>query len=260
MRRFLVFLGSFLCLWSNCGRSPVAPTATNPILFQDSFSQYGNGLITNEFAFWNPTNPSAKRSEKWEMTSGSLFALNGEGWTGVPDSIGPNVLSTNGTNSAIFRLTTKDVFIGNVEVSLEILNDGLIETPKTPRMDLDGVHLFLRYQSEESLYYASVNRRDNRVVIKKKVPGGPSNNGTYVDLSDYVSYVVPFGTWQKASATIVTNSGGSVSIELSINGVKLLSAIDRGAGGYPPITIPGKFGIRGDNANLRFRNFVLTVL
>ena len=50
--------------------------------------------------------PTQSISPTWEMTSGSLFASR-VGWTGTPDDVAPNVGSTNGTNSAVFRLTTK---------------------------------------------------------------------------------------------------------------------------------------------------------
>jgi hypothetical protein len=42
----------------------------------------------------------------------------------------------------------------------------------------------LRYRSEQSLYYPSVNRRDGQVVVKKKCAGGPFNGGTYDTLAD----------------------------------------------------------------------------
>src|SRR4029079_8521338 len=131
-----------------------------PALFADYFA-YPDGLITNEFAHWNPTNPSAIHSPVWDMTSGSEFGSSGAGWTGVPDDVGPNATSSNGTNSAVFRLVTKQSNFGDVSVSFLLRNQGLTTTPSTPAVDWDGVHIFLRYQSEESLYYASINRRDN---------------------------------------------------------------------------------------------------
>src|SRR4051794_34420913 len=41
-------------------------------VFADNFN-YPNGLITNEYAYWNPSDPRAVQSPLWEMTSGSLF-------------------------------------------------------------------------------------------------------------------------------------------------------------------------------------------
>jgi hypothetical protein len=234
------------------------PSTSASVLFSDPFSQYSNGLITNEYAFWNPTAPDAKHSSKWELTSGSLFAKDGAGWTGVPNAGAPGPLSSAYNNSSIFRLTTKQANFGNVAVTFDLLNQGLTSNSVTPAVDWDGVHVFLRYQSEEYLYYASINRRDNSIVIKKKVPGGPSNGGTYTSVGTYMSHAVPYNTWQKVKATIKNNSDGSVTIQLYADGKLLISAIDNGVGGVAPIRISGKVGIRGDNANLKFKNFTVT--
>src|ERR1043166_249924 len=45
-------------------------------------------LVTNEYAYYNPT-ASGARSSQWVMTSGSLFARDGAGWSGVPDDRPP---------------------------------------------------------------------------------------------------------------------------------------------------------------------------
>lgn len=237
----------------------ISPAASIP-LFTDAFSQYSDGLLTNEYAFWNPTNSTSVNSRVWEMTSGSLFAQGGAGWSGVPDTVAPNALSTNGNNSAVFRLTTKQADFGNVAVEFDLLNQGLASTGSTPAVDWDGVHVFLRYQSEESLYYASVNRRDNTVAIKKKVPGGISNGGTYYNISTFNAHPVSYGTWQHVKATIKNNTDGSVTIELFENGKLLARAVDDGSIGGAPIRNPGKVGVRGDNANIKFKNFSVTGL
>ena len=51
------------------------------------------------------------------MTSGSLFTKDGRGWTGKIDDCEPNATSSNCTNSAIFRLNTKNFGYGNVKVA-----------------------------------------------------------------------------------------------------------------------------------------------
>jgi hypothetical protein len=54
--------------------APPAPAATTgTVLFQDHFDR-PDGLITNEYAYWNPTHSDAVISPDWEMTSGSPFA------------------------------------------------------------------------------------------------------------------------------------------------------------------------------------------
>ena len=233
-----------------------APTPTPPSgspLFIDQFSE-PDGLITNEYAYYDPGESDSVVSPKWQLDSGSLFARDNTGWSGIPDDKEPNANSTNGTDSAIFRLVTKQSNFGNVAVSLSLDNQGLVTTPSTPAVDWDGIHIFLRYQSEFSLYYASINRRDGTAVIKKKVPGGPDNGGTYYELTSYVSHPVPYNTWQSIRATVRTNADGSVTIDLYSGGQLVVDAVDKGIGG-PPITSPGRVGIRGDNCNFRFDDF-----
>jgi hypothetical protein len=217
--------------------------------------------VTNEFAFWNPTLPSSSVSPDWELTSGSLFAKDGAYWTGAPDTANPNATSSNGTDSAIFRLTTKRADFGDVGVTFALHNDGLTSTASTPPVAWDGVHIFLRYQTEESLYYASVNRRDGHVVIKKKCPGGPSNGGTYYELGpgEVANHPIAFATNQNVGATVVNNSDGSVTLTLSLSGTRIISATDNGIG-CSPIRQAGKVGIRGDNDDFTFSGFTVRSL
>ena len=100
------------------GAVALTPLSANAsTLFQYTFNS-PNGLITNEYAHWNPRSSSAKKSNYWDMTSGSLFAKDGHGWTGKIDDCEPNATSSNCTNSAIFRLNTKNFGYGNVKVSM----------------------------------------------------------------------------------------------------------------------------------------------
>ncbi len=236
-----------------------ASSASADVLLYDTFP-YPDGLITNEYAFWNAGSPGIFTNPNWEMDSGSFFCSGNAGWTGIPNDTAPNVNSSNGNNSSIFRLNTKRGDFGDVAVSFDLLNQGLNSSNATPPVDWDGLHIWLHYQTEYQLYYASINRRDNTVVIKKKVPGGPSNGGTYYELTPYVPHAVPYNTWQQVKATVKTNSNGTVTIELFSGSTLLISATDDGHIGGPPITGPGKVGIRGDNANLKFKNFKVETL
>ena len=227
-------------------------------LFRDTFTA-PDGLISNEYAYWNPTHADAVVSAGWEMNSGSLFNLSGAAWSGVPDGIGPNAGSTGATDSSVFRMMTKRADFGDVAVSFDLRNDGLVTTARTPAVDWDGIHLWLRYQAENSMYYASVNRRDGTVVLKKKVPGGPTNDGTYYLLSKSVAHAVPYGTWQHVEATVKNEADGSVTVALYADGALLVSANDVGLGG-PPLRAPGKLGIRADNCNFRFDDFTVDAL
>ena len=219
-----------------------------------------NGLVTNEFAYWRPKSRGAVVSPDWELTSGSLFARQGAGWTGVPDDRAPNADSSSGTNSAVFRLTTVRDDFHDVAVDLKLRNDGLGQTASTPAVAWDGIHVFLRYQNQRHLYYASINRRDDKVVIKKKIPGGPSNGGTYYSLTPESPYPAPYHEWQAVRATVRDNPDGSVAIALYAGGRLLVSAVDDGSVGGPPIRHPGKVGLRGDNADFSFSGFTVTPL
>lgn len=238
--------------------TPVTTSIPSNVLFSDAFSGYSDGLITNEYAYWNKTSSLSKQSPLWELDSGSLFAIGGNGWTGVPDNISPNNLSTNGNNSSVFRLVTKQSNFGNVAVSFNLLNQGLTNTASTPSVSWDGLHVFLRYQNEYNLYYVSVNRRDNTVTIKKKVSGGSSNGGTYYVLSKYTPHTVQYNAWKNVKATVKNNLDGSVTIELYVDGNLLVRSVDNGTIGGAPIRTAGKVGVRGDNANLKFKNFLVT--
>lgn len=215
-------------------------------------------LVTNEYAYWNPQATDAHRSADWEMTSGSLFSRGGRGFTGAIDDRAPNATSTSGTNSAVFRLNTKRADFSDVRVGFDLTMQGFGSTPSTPAQAWDGVHIWLRYQSEESLYYASVARRDGAVVVKKKCPGGPSNGGTYVTLaSRSTGGPIPLGVPTPVAASVVTNADGTVSIAASLNGVEIITARDTGVG-CAAITGPGAVGIRGDNAAFEFSGFQVT--
>lgn len=239
---------------------PVPSEATlGTVLFQEPFN-YPDGLITNEFSYWNQTSSQATPSSIWQMTSGSLFAQNGTGWTGIPDGCSTSsAYSTPCSASDVFRLNTAEHDFGNVTVSADLLNNSLTSSSRTPAENWDGVHIWLHYQSEYNLYYASVNRRDGRIVIKKKCVGGTENGGTYYELGqgEVPGYAIPFGVWQHVAASIQDNSDGSVTITMYRSGAKLLSATDTGTG-CAPITAPGSVGVRGDNDSFNLDNFAVT--
>lgn len=240
------------------GRRHHRPRDAPRVLFHTGF-RGPDGLITNEFAHWNPARAEAVASTAWEMTSGSLFRRDGTAWSGLPDDRTPNARSSDGTHSAVFRLVTRRRGFGDVAVSFRLRNDGLSSTGETPPVAWDGVHVFLRYQSQYELYYASVNRRDDRVVIKKKCRGGPSNGGTYYPLAASASRPVPYRRWQTVRATVRTLADRSVAITLAADGHRVAAAVDRGVG-CAAITHPGGVGIRGDNADFRFDDFSVTGL
>jgi hypothetical protein len=224
-----------------------------PILFQDRFDR-PDGLITNEYAFWN-RRLRAVKSLKWQVTSGSFFAHDGTGWTGMPDRVRPNVDSSNGTDSAVFRLTTRAANFGDVTVSFLLRNDGLVSTPQTPPHAWDGVHLFLRYRSPAYLYYLSLERRDGKIVVKKKCPNGPLAQGTYYTIGRFERQSFPLRRWVRLQARVQTEAGGDVVIALVERGRTVLTATDPGIG-CDPIPV-GAVGLRGDNDNFQIDDFTI---
>ena len=258
-RRTTIALGALATSLAASALVQGASATQQRVLFIDNFDRANgpNNLITNEYAFRNPNDPRAVRSPNWEATSGSLFYKRGVGITGVPDGCKPDRYSQVCNDSAVFRLRTRRTGFKNVTVSVRLLNHSLTSTSRTPARAIDGIHLWLRYQSEAQLYALSVNRRDGTVVIKKKCPGGPSNGGTYYTLASAKSLPIPFGTWQRVQATVQNGQDGSVDLRLSRDGTQLVEATDRGTG-CAPITAAGRVGVRGDNDDFSIEAFTVT--
>ena len=243
---------------ANGTAAPARALRLGRVLFAPTFAA-GTRLVTNDYAYFNPTAAGAARSFDWIVTSGSLFTHNHAGWTGVPDSLQPDINSNSGTGSAIFRLVTRRRDFDTVAISFNLLNQGYVTTQKTPAHAWDGVHLFLHYRSQHSLYALTINRRDSTVLVKKKRPGGPANGGTYTTLAPPVHYTPPLDRWQHILAVITTNGNRTVTITAYLNGKLLTSATDTGADG-PPLIGQGAIGLRGDNTQFQFRHFLIRAL
>jgi phage replication-related protein YjqB (UPF0714/DUF867 family) len=243
-------------------------------LFQDGFTG-ADGLITNEYAH---SNSDGIFSPDWDVTSGSLFRQSNTAWTGLPDSLAPNKYSSDHTGSDVFRLNTFRTFGGNIKVSLALKNNSEIHNSNCSANDTcwHGVHIWLRHLTQYDLYAVSLNRADNKVAIKRKVPCGNENGGFYSDLTATVTHAWSVGTWQHYSVTIQTNSNGSVTIKVydddSNPNAPFLQATDAGGTNpswtpgcatpgnyptaqYPPITAAGSVGVRGDFDNFNFDDF-----
>lgn len=245
-------------------------------LFQDSFAG-ADGLITNEYAHWNS---DGILSPDWDMTSGSLFRQSNTAWTGLHDSSDTvNKFSSDHTNSDVFRLTTLRTFAGNVKVSLTVKsNNDIHDSNCGPPNDTcwHGVHVWLRHLTQYDLYYVSIIRADNKVVIKRKVPCGDDNDGFYKELVPSVTHAWTAGTWRHFSVTVQTNSNGSVTIKVydddSDPNSPFLQATDGGSNNtqwssgcdtpgsyptsqYPPLTAAGSVGVRGDFDDFNIDDF-----
>jgi hypothetical protein len=199
------------------------------------------------------------------MDSGSLFARAGAGWTGrVTDSCDPDRDSATCTNSSVFRLNSKRRDFDAVRVDMRLRANAFDDRddsadPDTPAVDWDGVHIWLHYVDEYELYYASVNRRDGSVVIKKKSRGGSDNGGTYHELASAPGFPVPMGAWQQVGASIRTNADQTVTIKLYREGQQVIEATDTGVG-CAAIIAPGAVGVRGDNLDFDVDDFAVSAL
>jgi hypothetical protein len=255
-RRTLIAIaaGAVVVAAVTVGAVLVATSLGRPLL-ADDFSQ-PNGLITNEFAYHNPGNTAARTSPVWIATSGSLFALDHAGWTGVPDVGDPGPTSSPVTDSSVFRVITQQSDFGSVAVSFDLFIQRWVAPPSGTDVSWQGVHVFLRYQSPQLLYVISVDRRDGRLVIKKKVPGGPSDGGTYYTLGT-ADGTAAAGRWEQVKVS-ATNSGANVVLRAWLDGKNVLTATDDGIGDTAPISQPGRVGLRGDYTEFMFRSFTVT--
>jgi len=226
----------------------VAPRqpAHGRMLFSPRFGSAG--LVTNEYAYRHPHAEAAAHSPDWQMTSGSLFARAGGGWSGLIDARAPDALSLSGTNSSVFRLVSRHVF-ENYSISFSWRINRF--PPTATSRNWDGLHLWLRHQSPKELYFISFRRRDGLIVIGKKMSGGDVNGGRYTSLRKVRRAPAPLGAWQKLRATIETD-GSAVTIRLLLGGALVARAVDR-EGVDKPILSAGRVGLRGDNAEFEFR-------
>jgi hypothetical protein len=226
-----------------CASACSHATARGPAIADDFAGP--DGLITAE---GQPVPPG----EPWEMTSGSLFRDGNQGWTGIPDG----GRRPGGNGSAVFRMVSVERDFNNVQVSVMLRVDQLVDTPRTPAQDFDGAHIWVRYQSDRELYAVSVDRRDDTMIIKKKCEGGTANGGSYYDLNRFVRGApIPFGQWQQVIVTATDQPDGSVKITASRDGLSM-EATDTGVGCAPLHS--GGVGIRGDNAELRLARILVT--
>lgn len=234
-------------------------TGRRPLVYRPALGRR-SGLVTNSFAYRNPRHRGAARSAAWQVTAGSLFAVNGGGDTGKIDDGRPGPRSAVNTGSSVFRMHSVRADFADVRVAFDLNIAYQTATAYTPRISYDGVHIWLRHRSQYELYAASVARRDGQVLIKKKCRGGPVNGGTYHTLSAEVPGApIVRGRWRQVAATVRNNPSGSVTVVLYVDGRAMISAVDPGIG-CAPIRAGAPVGIRGDNTRFRFRNVTVTTL
>ena len=229
----------------------VAPSvATADVLLDDGFDSANgpNDLITNEYAAWHDADASAVRSPNWESDGGSLFSVSAPGpdgttaqvgYTGDLDNEAADRYSDLNTHSDKMRFWTKSSGYGDVRVSawIEPLGWGA-GVPTT----WGGFKFYLRREkgvTESPFYTAEPYIYDGHVRIQKKC-----GDGIYHVLAEAPAATVPLGSWHQIAASSVTESDGSVTISLYIDGDLILQARDQGTG-CPPLTA-GHVGFRSD--------------
>jgi hypothetical protein len=252
-RRFRVLVIALLVVAAAVVAQQVIAILHRPLLLDD-FNR-PNGLVTNEFAYFNPHDPAAVRSPTWIATSGSLFVRDNVGWTGPLNQGAPGPRSANRTNSSVFRIVTQRANFQNVTVAFSLFVQKFGITPSGLAPGFQGVHVFLRYQSPDLLYVVSVDRRDGVLVIKKKVPGGQTAGGTYYTLAT-AHREAATGRWDQVRVSAV-NDGAGVVLQVWLNGDLRLRAVDNGVGDVPPIAQPGRVGLRGDFTEFMFDDFTV---
>lgn len=223
----------------------VSSMTTKDGYVSDSFDQR-TGLITNEYAFHHPDEKEAHESDRWWVTSGSLFARDGSGYSGVPDRKSVDPKSSQGNNSAAFRMISRNDGYEDTEVRLRFTP--LAWAPGGASNDWSGFHVFARYKSETQLYVASAMRSSKTVAIKKKTSGGPSNDGTYQTLAE-----APLVVHMDKTHDVVLRVTGAdhVTLALEVNGVVVLNATDS-----TNAINSGRIGVRADDLEFSIDSIV----
>jgi hypothetical protein len=222
-----------------------------------------NGILANEYSYWNPNSSCPYKSSVWQMTSGTLSIKNNAGYSGIPTVEKHSTCSsTTHTDSAIFRLNTTQNNFSNVDVSMDYMaakHGG----GGAPNNSYDGIHMWVGYQNEYALYAATIFRWDGNLVIKKKVPlqtahcTNPSNEGCYYNVTAEKKYanLTTANIWRHADILFQPNSDGSTTITTKIDGNVIMQAVDKNLHG--PAYKSGAVGVRGDNTEFYFKNFTV---
>lgn len=235
------------------------------VLFSDPLNG-PDRIVTNEFVHFSPGSNCPYKSAVWDMTSGSLFIKNNAGYSGVPTLEKQSYCdSTDHNNSAIFRLNTKQGNFSDVDVAMDymaVAHGG----GGAPDNSYDGIHMWVGYQNEYALYAATIFRWDGNLVIKKKVPqaragcSDPANDGCYYNLTGETTHpaITTANVWHHADIVFQANANGTVTITEKIDGNVILQGTDNNVHG--PAYTSGAVGVRGDNTEFYFKDFVVTKL
>ncbi len=145
-------------------------------------------------------------------------------------------------------------------------------SPDRPPRAWDGVKIWLHARHTDggvlgapmpgspAGYTAEVSLRDGRIYVQKKVAGRWAG-GNYVQGGTYfllcsapVSRPPRIGKWERVGGVARDNPDGSVTIQVIRDGEVALEVTDHGERGGPPLSGPGRIGIRGDNTDFQIDN------
>lgn len=244
----------------SAGRTDAPMPVSGAEMLRDEFA--GNdGIITNAYAYWSPTDTLGYRSSIWENETATLYRRANTGWSGVPDGGGDVDRTSSQVNgSEMFRMWTQRSDFENVLVTMKLRHEGYTNgsTADWPAKSWDGLKLWLRRggrTGSHNLYTVEVNRRQGNVMLQKKCAGSDQ----YTILAQTPSSSTPAlaDQWETVGGSVKTNADGTVSLQLIREGRVVLEATDNGAGGCAPITAAGRVGIRGDNTQFSVDDFVV---
>jgi hypothetical protein len=211
-----------------------------------------DGLIANHAGYWN----GVDQDPQWAVESGSLYRRS-------------NVAMTT---SPVFRAWSKREDFKSVRVEFDLQTDRFTNgSADRPPRAWDGVKIWLHARHTDggilgaampgspAGYTAEVSLRDGRIYVQKKVAGrwkggNHVEGGTYFLLSSPVSRPPRMGEWERVGGAARDNPDGSVTIQVIRNGEVALRVTDRGERGGPPLTGPGRIGVRADNTDFQIDN------
>jgi hypothetical protein len=180
--------------------SPTAtPTPAGSVLMQDTFA--GNDGLVTSYAYYNSVNfpgggtsMSSNPSPLWEGDSGSLFRQSGWGYSGRP---------IDWNSKYFYRFNTRNFGIGDATISWTYRSAPFGQDGYAVE-GADAVDVWLRYQTQYSVYVFQFDRTNDCVQAKRKIPAtgwtGPSNlianNGVYYTLpTDSAQPIFGAGVW-----------------------------------------------------------------
>jgi hypothetical protein len=236
-----------------------------------------NGLITNEYAGWHPSDRSAAHSAVWRSDGGSLFSVAGTnasgqtgglGYTGTIDSAYADKYSQAHTHSNKMRFWTRQGGFANIRIDADL--NPVAWDPAAPA-NWSGFKFYLRRQLDataSAFYTVEPEIKDGHIYIQKKCLGdtGGGNftgDGTYYILAQKRVHEAALGSWREVGAAVRTNGDGSVTLSLYRDGGLALQATDQGTradGTGCPALGPGHVGFRSDYLQYYLDNWTVTAL